>query len=249
MRRAVRCMACVLSFCLAVPAVADTIATYEVVFDASWSASTHPSAYPAGAHFSPLIGATHNSQSTLWEPGGQATVGIEQMAETGGTSVLQNEIQAAIAAGTATGTLLGSGISSPGSTQISFEVQQVHPLVTLVTMVAPSPDWFLGVTGLELRENDQWIDQVVVDLFAYDAGTDSGTDFTSPNDDTNPADAIGLLGPPLAGGPRLGTFTFTNLSVVPEPGSWALAWLTILPVVAALRRRKSVQSPTARSTV
>ena len=27
-----------------------------------------------------------------------------------------------------------------------------HPRVTLVTMIAPSPDWFVGVSGLSLLD-------------------------------------------------------------------------------------------------
>ena len=44
---------------------------------------------------------------------------------------------------------------SPGSTQFEFEVSRDYPLVTLVTMVAPSPDWFVGVSALSLRERRQ----------------------------------------------------------------------------------------------
>jgi hypothetical protein len=68
---------------------------YGVRFDATWSATSHPGTYPTGAHFSPLIGVTHNDQVTFWESGGIASSGIEQMAETGGTSILQSEFNAA----------------------------------------------------------------------------------------------------------------------------------------------------------
>jgi hypothetical protein len=68
---------------------------YGVRFDATWSATSHPGTYPTGAHFSPLIGVTHNDQVTFWESGDIASSGIEQMAETGGTSILQSEFNAA----------------------------------------------------------------------------------------------------------------------------------------------------------
>jgi len=38
---------------------ADT-AQYEVKFNATWSAATHPLDYPGDAHFSGIIGATHD---------------------------------------------------------------------------------------------------------------------------------------------------------------------------------------------
>ena len=90
--------------------------SYTVEFNASWSSQTHPNAYPSNAHFSPLIGVAHNDQVGFWSPGGLASDGIEQMAETGGRTLLQNEIQAAINAGTASLVILGSGVNSPGST-------------------------------------------------------------------------------------------------------------------------------------
>ena len=64
---------------------------YEVSFQATWSGTTHPGAFPAGANFSPLIGATHNDQASFWEVGGLATEGIERMAESGTTSILTPE--------------------------------------------------------------------------------------------------------------------------------------------------------------
>ena len=53
-------------------------------------------------------------------------------------------------------------------------------------MVAPSPDWFLGVNSLSLLEEGSWVDSVVIELFAYDAGTDSGAIYTSPDEATDP---------------------------------------------------------------
>jgi hypothetical protein len=65
--------------------------------------------------------------------------------------------------------------------------------------------------GPSLRSGGDWIDLLVVDLDPYDAGTDSGTDFNSIDDDTNPPDPIALLGAPFTGTPPLGTFTFERI--------------------------------------
>ena len=208
---------------IASPVRADPV-QYDVSFTATWSSGTHPSAYPAGAHFSPLVGGTHNDLVSFWNVGALATPGIERMAESGATSTLLTEVQTAISAGTARNQILGSGIGSPGNTATSFEVSSSHSRVTLVTMIAPSPDWFVGVSGLDLRDGSGWRPDVVVDLFAYDAGTDSGVNFISSNFDTNPKQFISLLGAPLAGSPPLGSFRFTLVSI-PEPSSWALAVL------------------------
>lgn len=42
-------------------------------------------------------------------------------------------------------------------------------------MLDPSPDWFVGVSGLELcLANCSWIENKVLELYPWDAGTDSG---------------------------------------------------------------------------
>jgi hypothetical protein len=80
-------------------------------------------------------------------------------------------------------------------------------------MIAPSPDWFVGVSGLELRPDGEWIGKLGVDLLPYDAGTDSGLSFTSPNNNTNPAEPItSLQGTfPFEDTPPLGTFSILRL--------------------------------------
>ncbi|WP_419939061.1 spondin domain-containing protein [Candidatus Palauibacter sp.] len=194
------------------PPAAATTATYRVVFEATWSASTHPTNFPGGAHFSPLIGAVHDEDATFWAPEGAATPGIESMAETGSTSALTNEIQAEIP-DNALAVVNGSGIRSPGARTIqAVTLREDFPLVTLVTMIAPSPDWFVGVSGLSLRDAaGNWIEELEVVLYPYDAGTDSGPSYNSANDDTQPREPIhSLRGVNPFSDEPIGTFTFTR---------------------------------------
>ncbi len=210
-------------------------ATYRVDFDVTWSAGTHPGAYPSSAHFSPLIGITHDSSVNFWEPGGIASPGIEQMAETGATSILRNEITAATGR---TNYLSSTTIFGTGRRSVNFDVEKDESLLTLVTMVAPSPDWFVGVNSLDLYAGGAWADGLVVDLFAWDAGTDSGVNFSSGDQDTNPQTPITRLGNPLPDTlPALGTFTFTLLAV-PEPSSMLLA---MTGVIATLSSRRTLR--------
>ena len=52
--------------------------------------------------------------------------------------------------------------------------------------------------GLPLTANGQWRDEVVVELFPWDAGTDNGASYESGNADAVPAPPISLLqGPPV----------------------------------------------------
>jgi hypothetical protein len=192
------------------------MARYRVTFDATWREQTHPTDIPRTPHFSGLIGGTHRSTVKFWEEGGFATEGIQLMAERGRQTPLDLEVGAAIAAGHAQYVLAGGDVPrSPGTVSHEFDVTRDYPLVTLVTMVAPSPDWFVGVSGLSLIENGSWVGEKVVSLHAYDAGTDSGVTFSSADVKTSPPQPIHWItaGPLVVGGsvPPLGTFTFRRL--------------------------------------
>jgi Spondin_N len=189
-------------------------ADYEVSFESTWSDTSHSVPLPPLAHYSPLVGSTHDDTLHLWEPGGMATPGIESMAETGATSTLNAEIDAAILAGSGGTRLNGPTLFTPGTATMDFTAQLTHPRLTLVTMIAPSPDWFVGVDGLNLLENGHWVESVTVDLYAWDSGTDSGTTFTSNDIDTNPQVPIQLVtGGPFFGTTPLGRFVITRKSV------------------------------------
>ena len=215
-RRAGGIAALVVFLCLS-PIVAQV--RYEVVFVATWSEQTHPTEFPPNPHFSPLVGGLHNDSVTFWEVGGLASDGMETMAETGATDVLVGEIQQSASQGDASNsTIVGEGFGSPESRSLQFDATLEFSRITLVSMLAPSPDWFVGVAGLPLAPNGRWRDDVTVALFAYDAGSDSGTTYLSSNDDTVPAEPIvRITTPPLAdaGGyqPPVGSYTFSIVSV------------------------------------
>ena len=194
---------------VAAPAVADTVAQCNLQFDASWSEENHPTDFPPNPHFSGLIGGTHNDQVVFWAPGGLASPGIQQVAETGAKTLFQGEVEDAILAGSAAEVVSGGGIPlSPGTVSVAFEADLSHPYLTVVSMIAPSPDWFVGIHGLPLFEGGRWIEQQVVDLPPYDAGTDSGASYTSADVVTIPPVPIAqITGFPFDGPTSLGTFT------------------------------------------
>lgn len=188
---------------------------YKVTLNATWSAYSHPTDFPDDPHFSGLIGTTHNSSIELWQEGQLASPGIQNMAEKGKKSPLDGEIDAFIDDGSALCKLSGDGIgTSPGCVSLTFAIDEDHPLVSLVTMIAPSPDWFVGVSSLSLFENGTWVESKALDLYPYDAGTDSGTTYTSENEVTDPAVNIYEIetAPFIkdSGVQPLGTFTFVK---------------------------------------
>ena len=165
-------------------------ATYRVTFEGKWTTSVTTGGLPSGAHFSPLIGAVHNDSVTFWSSGGTASAGVEAVAELGATATFKSEINASSNALAVIEKSLPSG-GTPTAT-VDFTVTTAHPLVTLLSMIAPSPDWFVGVSGLSLRNaaDDGWQPSLTVDLFPYDAGTEDGTEFSLNNAATSPQRTI-----------------------------------------------------------
>ena len=230
--------------------LAEEMAQYQITFTSTWSSETHPSEnFPAGAHFSRLIGATHNQSVIFWQSGSLATAGIEDMAEKGNNSQLKNEVGAAIGAGTADQFLLGDGLGSATGTIVleSVDLHQDYPLVTLVTMIAPSPDWFVGVSGVSLLDGEgKWINSKEVTLYPYDAGTDDGTDYGSPNADSDPAEPIvNISGKAPFSSLPIGTLTFTRINA-PDPT--ATPTQTSMPVETVVPTKTAIPLPTATPT-
>ena len=144
--------------------------------------------------------------------------GIRLMAEQGQKTQLLAEIAPAITNGSAQLQLSGGGIRpSPGTVTYVFPeaMRRDFPLVTLVSMVAPSPDWFVGVDSLNLLQGGQWVTNLVVPLYAIDAGTDSGVTYESPDQPSVPRGVLTQHAgfPALQNGVIVpfGSFTFTRL--------------------------------------
>lgn len=194
-------------------AAAGTQASYSITFTGAWTTAATPGGLPDNAHFSPLIGAVHNADVTFWEAGGKATPGIESMAERGRTATLTQEIEAAGA--NALSVISREG--GPGATAtVTIEPVTVtagHPRVTLVSMIAPSPDWFVGVSGLSLLDAvGEWVETLTLDLVPWDAGTEEGDDFSFDNAATVPPGTIVILnGTGKFSDAPIATLTFTRL--------------------------------------
>jgi hypothetical protein len=245
--------------CLAAAAIGTTIgasaagaatptAQYQVRFDGTWSSTSHPFDWPPNPHFSSLIGGTHDASVHFWQPGALASQGIKDMAERGLTAPLATEVQAAIGAGHAGVVIQGGGVAvSPGVANASFSISQAFSRVSLVTMVAPSPDWFVGVESLRLFVDGEWVERITVPLYAWDAGTDCGTSYTAANCVSTPPQPIAPgASPPFTSGVAVGLMTFTRSDVytplsVPAASPAGLlvatAFVLVLGAVCVLRRR------------
>lgn len=58
-------------------------------------------------------------------------------------------------------------------------------------MFGPSPDWVVGVSGLNLCKQDcSWESSLDIDLYPWDSGTDNGISYMSPNSETQPRERM-----------------------------------------------------------
>ena len=164
-------------------------ATYTVTFQGNWTTASTPDGVVGSAHFTTLVGAVHNDMVTFWESGGTATPGVESVAELGTTGTFESEVTAA----GANASLVKKSIGFDPTVTATFEIEVTndHPLFTLLSMIGPSPDWFVGVSGLSLLDTQgQWLSEHEVNLFPYDAGTEDGDGFSLSNSPTSPQGTI-----------------------------------------------------------
>lgn len=196
---------------------------------------------PGNAHWSPLVGATHKNVNDILEFGVTApmTDGIKNVAESGTNGNFHAEVDTAILAGNANQYLLQGFSPFAGNNSTAamknVTVSEDFPLITLVSMVAPSPDWFIAVNSMNLRSgnpliNNGWKDTFTVDVFAYDAGTDSGTDYGSANSITTPREVITMVSGAPINGNRMATITFTyNSSTLSSENTKTIDNIKIFP--------------------
>ncbi|KAB0799833.1 hypothetical protein PPYR_07713 [Photinus pyralis] len=170
-------------------------AKYSLIFEGIWSDKTHPKDFPFSlwlTHFSDVIGASHEKNFSFWGEGHIATEGFRSLAEWGSVRLMESELRTQ-------SKYLRTIIKAAGlwypkvntNTSTNFRVDRKHHLVSLASMFGPSPDWVVGVNGLNLCLKDcTWVDKLTVDLYPWDAGTDNGITYMSPNAETIPREKM-----------------------------------------------------------
>ncbi len=213
-------------FCISI-SFAQTTATYEVEFTNFWNSTDHSqggTSFPgSNAHWSNIVGVNHNNTVTFFEMGGSATAGVEKIAETGvidGINGFESEVQTAIDANNAEqffelGDLFLNVAPPVSRSKADLEIKEEYPLVSLLSMIAPSPDWFAGVNSINLRDGSGWRNSVSIDLLPYDAGTEDGTTYSLSNTATNPQGTIqSIQNINPFNNEKVATLTFTLQSVL-----------------------------------
>jgi Spondin_N len=171
-------------------------ATYAIEVTGKWSAPDFT--VPAGVHFTSFAGMVHNASGELWKPGKLSTKGVENVAETGNTTVILSEIDSVIRTKNALSLILFTPPSATGTRTSTVYCNTNYSMVSFASMIAPSPDWFVGLSGFNLYNNNKWVADTTFQLFVYDAGTEDGDVFGYSNPVTNPQQPIQLLNAPNA---------------------------------------------------
>ncbi|XP_050392643.1 spondin-1 isoform X2 [Patella vulgata] len=173
-------------------------ANYNIVFQGIWSRQTHPKGFPPKkfnplVHWSNVVGATHSSDFEIWRYGGMASPAVKEVCEFGIWRTLEKYMkQQSKKIRTVVKTKSLYGIRNiKRSAHAVFTVSKKQHLLSLLTMFGPSPDWCVGVSALEIcMKNCTWADHMEIDLYPWDAGTDSGTTYMSANKATIPKEPI-----------------------------------------------------------
>ncbi|KAL2094000.1 hypothetical protein ACEWY4_011312 [Coilia grayii] len=72
-----------------------------------------------------------------------------------------------------------------------FSVDRTRHLMSFLTMLGPSPDWNVGLSAEDLCTKEcGWVQRMTQDLIPWDAGTDSGVTYESPNKPMLPQERI-----------------------------------------------------------
>lgn len=211
-----------LSFFVCAFCFGQSVATYNITFTNYWNTTDHNNGnpFPGNPHWSDLVGVNHNSNVTFVELGGTATIGVKNIAEIGNQSEFQTvDVQNAIDANNAQQFFGDTGLflSSPSNTIVynGLEFSEDYPLLTMLSMIAPSPDWMIAINGLNLRESNNWKSSITLDLFPYDAGTEEGSTYSLNNPATNPQGVItNISGMPPFNNEKVAQLTISLVSVL-----------------------------------
>ena len=192
-------------------------------------ASNFAPSCPSSAHMSPVFVATHNSNYVMWRNQQMASDGVVQVAVTGGTSTIDSECKSA--GSNVKDCIVGGGLGKLGTVTFDFSVSSDYPLVSAITMFAPSPDWFGGFDSMNLLDSsNQWRTNVTANSVGWDAGAKDGTTYTNVGNDQNPRVPIETLTTFLTqdGSKYPLTFQITLLRVDSSSSRLALSFVLLL---------------------
>ena len=153
---------------------------YNIVFNTQWGSDFVPIGHPPQPHTGNMFLVTHNNNYDLFKLNSIASVGIINSSMFGTNDMLMDEI---IDDENIDNIYTAPSINAPGYYQFTIYVNPSYPSISFVTMLAPSPDWFTGISSVNLlSRNHEWKKSIIANLWAYDAGSDYGNGFYNEPD-------------------------------------------------------------------
>ena len=182
----------------------EALATYRITFNPTFTDVNFPQDYPANPAFSGLVVVVHKPSRAVFGVGEVASAGLKELAETGGASALEIELEAENEEDDVN-YIVSSLSTSGGPTQsqsIEVTIDPEKTSITVLSALSPSPDWFVGLDSFSLISGPNSLVQTSTQtLVPLDAGTDSGTTYTSGDMPTSPQEVIATINTaPLGGG-------------------------------------------------
>jgi hypothetical protein len=100
------------------------------------------------------------------------------------------------------------------------------PLLSSISMIAPSPDWFTGFTNFDTRDKaaGTWYKKFIIETYPWDAGTEQGGQFAQTNNPQDPPAAIRVIDASTA--PNSGAFLNPSGTAVNPVARWQCTLLT-----------------------
>ncbi|MDF1852303.1 MAG: cytochrome c peroxidase [Verrucomicrobiales bacterium] len=170
-------------------------ARYRINFSGLFNSTTHPDAnFPADPKFSKLLAATHAADERIWAVGELASGPVVTLAETGSEAALAELIDSQVGNGFGGYAVSPEFLDGTGSTSVEVQALPEFPILSLISQISPSPDWFTGLDSINLKDDDgNWISVIELDLYPLDAGSDSGTTYGADDLSTIPRSVVTAL--------------------------------------------------------
>jgi Spondin_N len=171
----------------------DSTASYKLIITGTWAAPQHT--IPVTEHFTQFIGLIHGSECNVYKVGTLASKGVEDVAERGNIVVLKREMDSLIMLNKALSKFFLTIPGIVGKDYATINVNIKNANISFESMLAPTPDWFVGVDSYNLIQNGKWITDITIPVYGYDAGTEDGDVFGYANPATLPQQPISLMTP------------------------------------------------------
>jgi len=151
-----------------------------------------------GSHFTPLLIAAHDANTSVFKVGTSASASLQAMAEGGSLTALSSDL-------TASGATLNvnpaAGLLAPGTSVQTVMMNTDgtdNNYLSVVAMILPSNDGFAGLSHWAIPSQPG---TYTINVNAYDAGTEANNELLG----TANAGAVGVLGAPGAPSGSAGT--------------------------------------------